>query len=224
MNKIHKGIFVVGTGTDVGKTYISALLLKRLLQQGKKATYYKAALSGAINEGGKIIPGDAKYVCKVSGLVADFDSIVSYTFEQAVSPHLAARMENREIKMSKILEDHQYLKDTHEFIVAEGSGGIICPIQITEEETLLLEDIIKALEYPVVIVATCEVGTINHTVLTIDYLRAKGITIKGIIFNQFDKDSVVHKDNVKVIEELTGITILGYVTEGQKDIDIDVSK
>lgn len=214
MEKVHKGLFVTGTDTDVGKTYISALLMKKLLQHGIKAVYFKGVLSGAEEAGGELIPGDARYVCEISGLKEDYQHMVSYSFKTPVSPHLASRLEGSEIMMDKILNDHQNLCKRYDFVLAEGSGGIICPIKVTERETIFLEDIIKALGYEVLIVARSGVGTINHTCLTVNYLKAKAIPIKGIIFNEFDLNNEVHVDNAKLIEKLTGVNILAYVPKG----------
>lgn len=224
-DRLHKGVFIVGTDTDVGKTYVSALLMKKLLENGVKAVYFKGALSGAEEVKGNLIPGDAKYVCEVSGLQENYNRMVSYSFKTPVSPHLASRLENKEIFMSKIVEDHMTLCEKYSFILAEGSGGIICPIKITDKESIFLEDIIKALNYEVIVVTRSGVGTINHTCLTIAYLKSKAIPIRGIIFNEYDKDNGVHRDNAEVVEKLTGINVLAYVPKGssKQDINIDIS-
>lgn len=225
MSQVHKGLFVVGTDTDVGKTYICALIMKKLLSRGVRAVYFKGALSGAEEIEGKLIPGDAKYVCDVSGLKEDYDHMVSYSFKTPVSPHLASRLEGPEIFMRKMIEDHNNLCKQYDFILAEGSGGIICPIKITDTEKNFLEDIIKALGYEVVIVARSGVGTINHTCLTVNYLKSRDIPIKGIIFNKYDENHIAHRDNIQLIEKLTGVEILACVSENAEaeDIELDIN-
>ncbi|MEX6585666.1 dethiobiotin synthase [Paraclostridium bifermentans] len=222
-----KGIFITGTDTDVGKTYISAMIMKSLVKSNINATYFKAALSGADEIDNKLIPGDAKYVCDISGIDPNYDEMVSYTFKTAVSPHLASVIEDKEIKLEKIKYDFENLSNKYEFILAEGSGGIVCPIKIDDNECILLEDIIKLLGFEVLVVARSSVGTINHTVLTVKYLEEKNIKIRGIILNEYDKNNIVHADNAKVIEKLTNINIVAFIHKYQNesdDINIDLEK
>lgn len=222
-----KGIFITGTDTDVGKTYISAMIMKKLIKNNINATYFKAALSGAEEINNKLIPGDAKYVCDISGIDSNYDEIVSYIFKTPVSPHLASAIECKEIKLEKIKHDFDYLAEKYDFILAEGSGGIVCPIKMDDNECILLEDIIKLLGFEVIIVARASVGTINHTVLTVKYLEEKNIKIKGIILNKYDKNNIAHIDNAKIIEKLTNINIIAFVPKYENesdDIIIDLDK
>lgn len=222
-----KGIFITGTDTDVGKTYISAMIMKSLVKSNINVTYFKAALSGADEIDNKLIPGDAKYVCDISGIDPNYDEMVSYTFKTAVSPHLASVIEGKEIKLEKIKYDFENLSNKYEFILAEGSGGIVCPIKIDDNECILLEDIIKLLGFEVLVVARSSVGTINHTVLTVKYLEEKNIKIRGIILNEYDKNNIVHADNAKVIEKLTNVNIVAFIPKYQNesdDINIDLEK
>ena len=102
---MSKNIFITGIGTDVGKTYISALIVKYLKDLGYKSSYYKAAVSGNEKEKGRLIAGDAKFVCETANLNEDPNELVSYIYEEAISPHLAAMRENNPPKMEKIKED-----------------------------------------------------------------------------------------------------------------------
>ena len=91
---MSKKLFITGTGTDVGKTYVAGLIVKKLKESGKNAAYYKAAMSGnERNEDGSLIPGDAMYVKRISGISQSVDEMCPYIYEAAVSPHLASRME-----------------------------------------------------------------------------------------------------------------------------------
>ncbi|MPQ42883.1 dethiobiotin synthase [Clostridium tarantellae] len=219
---MSKGIFITGTDTEVGKTYITAMIIKELRDNGFNATYFKGVLSGVIEENGEFIPEDAKFVCNKSNLYEPYKNIVSYTLKTPVSPHLACRLEDVNISLDKIKDDFLKLKNKYDYIVVEGSGGIVCPIKIEENEQILLEDIIKTLKLPVLIIARAGLGTINHTCLTINYLKSKGIKVKGIIINNYDNTNLVHKDNIKVIQKLTKVKIISkipYIDE--KNINID---
>jgi dethiobiotin synthetase len=225
----NNGIFIVGTDTDVGKTYISALLMKKLIDNNINATYYKAVLSGAYEVNERIIPGDAKHVCDVSSLNEEYENIVSYSFKTPVSPHLASVLENKDISLEKINIDFNKLKDKYDFVLVEGSGGIVCPIKINERETILLEDIVKMTGFDVIIISRASVGTINHTVLTVEYLKSKNIGIKGIILNEYDENDISHIDNAKIIKKLTNTNIIAFVPkskefENTKDINIDLKQ
>lgn len=216
-----KGIFITGTGTDIGKTFISALLVKKLKESGMKAGYYKAALSGAKRLEGQLIPGDAAYVCSIAGINKEPRDLVSFIYEAEVSPHLAAKIEGNPIDLNKVQDDFQKLKNDFEIITVEGSGGIICPLR-RDDKKVMLTDVIKLLNLDIIIVASSEVGTINSTLLTVEYARKLGIGVKGIILNGYDKESFVHQDNKLQIEELTGIKVIACISEKAKEIDIDV--
>lgn len=217
---MDKKIFVTATGTDVGKTYVSALILKKIRESGINAGYYKPALSGAYRQGERLIPGDAEYVCKTAGLDVPPESVVSYSFEKALSPHLAAASENKVIYPAVIKADFDRISAGYDCMIIEGCGGIMCPLRM-DKERLLLEDIIKLLDSDVIIVAPAELGTINSTVLAAEYARARGIGIKGIILNRYDESNVMHRDNKKCIEELTGISVLACVKNGDMTINYD---
>lgn len=216
---MSKGIFITATGTDVGKTYISALIVKSMRETGLNCGYYKPALSGAeVASDGKIIPGDAAYVLKTAGINEDPENFVSYIYKSAVSPHLASEMENNPIKLDKIKSDFNRLKEKYEYILVEGAGGIVCPFN--QRENLMLPDVIKALGLDVIIVASAELGGINSAVLTVEYAQNHGINVKGIVLNKYDETSLMQRDNKKQIENITGIKVLAAVKENDIKIDL----
>lgn len=216
-----KGIFITATGTDVGKTYVTGLLVKKLREAGVNAGYYKAALSGAeVTEQG-LVPGDAAFVAKLSGMTEEPSSLVSYIYEEAVSPHLAAQREGNPVELNKIGEDFKAAAAKYDYVTMEGSGGIICPIR-WDEQKLLLEDIIKYLDLDTLVVANAALGSINACVLTLFYLKQKGIQVKGIILNNYDAEDFMQADNKKMMEELGGIPVIACVKPGATAIDIDV--
>lgn len=210
-------IFITATGTDVGKTYIAALLLKKLRQSGINAGYYKPALSGAYKKNGRLIPGDAEYVLSTAGLAVPPETTVSYIFAPAVSPHLAARSCGVSIEPLKIQQDFAKLSAGYDFMVIEGCGGLTCPLRM-EEPQVLLPDIIRLLDAEIIIVAPAGLGTINATLLTVSYARSSGISIRGVILNNFDPADPMHLDNKIAIEKLCGVPVLACVQTGDRDI------
>lgn len=220
---VCKSIFVTATGTDIGKTYISALLVKKLRESGLNCGYYKPALSGAIKQpNGSLLPGDCDFVVKTSGLNIKPIDCVTYCFEEAVSPHLAAERLGVKIEKSKIKSEFEQRKKNYDYLVVEGAGGITCPFNM-KEEVLLLPDIIKALGLNIVIVADGGLGTINSVLLTVEYAKQQGINIKGLILNNFEEDNFMHLDNKKQIERLTGINVIATVKKGDKDLNISTN-
>lgn len=203
-----KGVFIVGTDTDVGKTVVTAGIMHVLRSNGYNATYFKAAMSGAFEVGHELIPGDTELVCEVSNLEEAYENTTPYVYRTPVSPHLAARLENNPIDLDIVRGKYDYLKKKYDYIIAEGSGGIVCPLIDDERGLYTLENLIKDLKMSVIIVARAGVGTINHTVLTVKYIEALGINIKGIIINNYI-ENVVCNDNIKIIEKLTKVSVIG---------------
>ena len=132
---------------------------------------------------------------------------------------MAAKIEGNPVETDKVKADFENAKEKYEVIVAEGSGGIICPIRL-DDKKIMLEDIIKTLNFDCIIVADGGLGTINSTFLTWFYMKEKGIRVRGIILNNFIKGDTMHEDNKKRIEELTGVPVICTVGKNADDIDI----
>lgn len=219
-----RGIFVTAIGTDVGKTYVSALLVKKMRDLGYNCGYFKPALSGAEEINGEIIPGDCAYVLKTAGINKKPQDVASYIFKTAVSPHLAAEIEGVTIQKNKIKKDFEDLKKEFDYIIVEGAGGIICPFNLDKNNQLLLSDVIKSLDLDVIVVATAKLGSINATVLTTEYIKSQGINVRGIILNNYTPDDFMEVDNKNQIEYLSGINIITEVHNNEKDLNITEEK
>ncbi|MCI8376242.1 MAG: dethiobiotin synthase [Lachnospiraceae bacterium] len=218
--EVSKALFVIGTGTDMGKTYVSGLIVKKLRESGSAAAYYKAAMSG--NErgaDGRLIPGDALFVKETSKISQPLEEMCPYIYEAAVSPHLASRIEGNPVQMKAVLEGFRKASDSYEYITLEGSGGILCPLSFDEEE-LWLPDVIKACGAGCLLVADAGLGTINSVGLTAFYMKEQGIPLKGIVFNHFIPGDVMQEDNRKMCEHLTGAKVVACVREGDTELDI----
>ena len=218
-----KALFITGTGTDIGKTYVTGLIVKKLREAGLDGGYYKAALSGAIpDEAGHLLPGDALYVNDTAGLGEKMENLVTYVYREAVSPHLAAKINHLPIDFDRVKADFARAKDRYGYLTMEGSGGIICPLRWDEQQHVVLDDLVKELGLGVLIIADAGLGTINSAVLTIEHLRARDIPIRGLIFNKYVPGDLMQDDNAAMIEALTGVKVVAYVKEGDTDLAIDV--
>lgn len=216
-----RGLFITGTGTDMGKTYVAGLMVKKLARAGKNPGYYKAAMSGnARREDGSLIPGDALYVRQVSGITQPLEEMCPYVYEHAWSPHLAARVEGNPVCLEAVKRGYQAVCARYDYVTVEGSGGILCPIRF-DETRLWLEDVVKELGLASVIVADAGLGTINSVVLTAEYMRAKGLPVKGVIFNRFHPGDRMEEDNLVMCQLRTGLPVLAKVEEGGTELKID---
>ena len=221
-----KALFITGTGTDVGKTYVTALIVKCLRDAGLDAGYYKAAISGAEKdeEDGTLHAGDALYVKEIAELSETQEELVSYVYEAAVSPHLAAQLDNNPIDFDVVEKDFRRALSRHEYITMEGSGGIICPLRWDKEQHVILDDLVLRLGLGALIVADAGLGTINAAVLTVEHLRARNIPIRGIILNRFHDGDIMEEDNLDMVEALTGVKVVATVKSGDEALDMDAEE
>lgn len=221
---MSKGIFIVGTGTDVGKTYVSALIAEKIKNLGDSAAYYKAAMSGNVRGAdGRLAAGDAEYVKRISGIVQRAETMCPYVYENAYSPHLAAKTEGDPVELYKVAAGYAALKNEYDYIITEGSGGIVCPLRY-DEKRIFLADVIRALNLPCVIVADSGLGAINSVALTAEYMRSRGLKTKGIIFNRFISGDPICEDNVYMCEELTGLSAVAKIGLGETEFPRDPRK
>lgn len=220
-----KCLFVTGTGTDIGKTYVTALMVKKLRDLGKTSGYYKAALSGAERDSsGNLLPGDANYVREVGGIGQSSAPLVSYVYPEPISPHLAARLHQQPISMDRLDADFARAKSCFDYLTVEGSGGIVCPLRWDREEKFCLDDWVRHLGLSALMIADAGLGTINATVLTSEHLQKTGIPLKGIILNRFHFQSTMEEDNRHMIEEMTGAPVIAKVTDNATDLEIEAER
>ena len=192
--------WVTGTDTDVGKTLVSAILTYML-----RADYWKPVQCG-------IIEGtDLDFIRRLTGLEEKHFHSETHLFAAPLSPHLAAEMEGKRIELA----DFQIPVTNNKHLIIEGAGGLLVPLN----EDALLIDLMDQTKLPVVIVARSGLGTINHTLLSIQALRTKGIEILGVILNgpknQKNKEAIEHYGQVKVIFELDQLPLVNRETMEQ---------
>lgn len=217
---MSKNLFITGTGTDVGKTFVTGLIVKKLREGGKSAAYYKAAMSGNDRRpDGSLIPGDALQVKTMSGIEQLLEEMCPYIYETAVSPHLAAKFEGNPVEMDCVLKNFDQVCDKYEYVTAEGSGGILCPLRF-DKQKIQLEDFIKARNLACLMIADAGLGTINAVVLTAEYMKAHKIPVKGIVFNHYEPGNKLHEDNLFMCEYMTGLKVVACVKDGDTDLDI----
>jgi len=202
-----KGLFVTGTDTGVGKTALCALLLAEMRRRNFNAAPIKPVQTGC----GDDVP-DLDYALSMAGMKVsqdDYRNMAPYTYGPACSPHLAAELNGSEIDIAEVVIAARTLASEYEFIVAEGAGGIMVPLN--RRETTL--DLMQALKFPVLIAARPGLGTINHTLLSIRTLRADGLDIAGVVFVASDErePGIIEEDNALTIEQFGKVPVLGTI-------------
>lgn len=219
---MSKALFVTGTGTDTGKTYVTGLIVKKLQEAQKNPAYYKAAMSGNDRRpDGTLIPGDALAVQTMSGINQSLTSMCPYVYEHAYSPHLASRLEGNPVVMDVVTHGFADITAVYDYVTVEGSGGILCPICF-DEARIQLEDVVKELHLSSILIADAGLGTINSVVLTAEYMKIHGLPLKGIIFNHYHPGDVMEDDNIFMCEHMTGLPTLAKVQDGDTELDMNI--
>lgn len=205
-----KGYFVTGIDTNIGKTYVTAQMVDCLQNKGIDAIPYKPIQSGVVNINNRVIGEDVAFYKENLELIEDHQYYNTYTFETPVSPHLASKLEDVFIDEQVILEKYKQLENKHDVVFVEGAGGVAVPLK----ENFGTIDLIKLLNLPVILVTSLKLGTINHTVLTTEYLKSHQINILGLFINNVPSlMNEMEKDNLVMLEKLTGHDILGVIPE-----------
>jgi len=199
----HKNIFITGTDTGVGKTFISSLIIFNLIREGIFPGYIKPIETGL---GNSLIPVDYNFVKNLNpGILTEVKDAVPFRFKYPLSPYDAAIKERKKIEIDELLNSIKKIIGSYEYNVIEGAGGVYVPI--TESITML--DLIKLLDIPVLVVGRCGLGTINHTCLTINALLLKKIQVNSFILN--GKNYNKSKSNAINIERITGVKCSGLI-------------
>jgi dethiobiotin synthetase len=187
-----RGYFVTATDTGVGKTFVTAGLAAALRARGRDVAVFKPVQSGAL-------------VADPSGDAALLGADCVYAFRAPLAPLVAARAEGRQIELEPILERAQKLEQEHEILLVEGAGGLLVPLS----DDLDVAGLAAALDLPLLVVARAGLGTVNHTLLTIEAARARGLEIAGVVLNGDSDEST--RDNPALIETRSGVSVLARI-------------
>lgn len=188
--------WIVGTDTDVGKTCITTVLMRQLQEQGLRVTPYKPVQTGEMIENAQAYYYDTTMYETYSLQKLNGVDLNDYSFKEPASPHFAAGLEGQQIDTMRLLQHIKKLQQRYDVVICEGAGGIFVPLDSNGQETLL--DVIVKSQLPVVVVTRTKLGTINHTLLTLEALDSRGIDVLGIVFNG-DTGSEMEQNNVETI-------------------------
>ena len=201
---ISRGLFITGTDTGVGKTEVACALLRGHRARGLDLGAMKPAQSGhAPGE-----PSDADRLRAAAGDRDPAELVCPYTFAAPLAPAVAARLEARTVSLERILDAARALAARHAALLVEGAGGLLTPL--TERETYA--DLAVALGLPVLVVGRAGLGTVNHTALTCEALRARGLAVHGVVLVRTSPTGDASEPyNAAEIERLTGARVLATV-------------
>jgi dethiobiotin synthetase len=207
----YKGVFVSATDTSVGKTTLAAGLVGFLKTRGLNVGVMKPVASGAIEcDSGRLISQDAEMLVKFAESSDPWEWINPYCFATPVAPALAAKIEGATIELPHIRDCFVELSKRHDLMVVEGAGGIMSPIF----ENVLVADMIRLLDLPVIIVSRATLGTINHTLMTFECLRSRGIAILGFFLNRFpQKPNLSESTSAEIITSVSAVPHFGSIPD-----------
>ena len=196
------GLFVTGTGTEVGKSVVSAVIARTAARAGLSVKVFKPAVSG-LDEGGE---SDHELLRRASGSRQSDDEIAPYRYGPAVSPHLAAELAGEEVDPERLRAVAAAAAGGADALVCEGVGGLLVPLTASG---YLVRDLASDLGYPVVIVASPGLGTINHTLLTIEAARSAGLEVRAVVLTPWPADpGPMERSNRATIAELGRVEVL----------------
>lgn len=190
------GIFVTGTDTDVGKTYVGALLAEQLSAKGFKVIPKKPVESGCKKQGGELLPSDALELKQASGYTGNLSDVCAYRFEAALSPVRAAQLENKMLSIEQLSQACSYPGDG--FLMVEGAGGFYSPLA----DDGLNADLAEALQLPVLLVANDKLGCINQILLTAEAISNRGLTLAAVVLNSIESKKSLEMNNAEDLRKL----------------------
>lgn len=216
-----QGYFITGTDTGVGKTVVTAGIAANLKQRGINVGIMKPVQTGSTTTRHGLVSPDALFALTVAGIVDEMELVSPYRLKPPLAPRIAAELTGTAIDLVKINRAYRELCRRHDFMLVEGAGGIMVPIT----GRFLMADLIKAFDLPALIVARPGLGTVNHTLLTVEYAKSRGIHVAGIIINGLNEkeDGTAEKTNPGLIAELSGVPVIGIIPY-DAGIDTDTGK
>ena len=196
-----RGVFVTGTDTGAGKSVVAAAICAALAARGEPVAALKPVVTGLGEPAGEW-PSDHILLARAAGGRQAPEDVAPYRFGPAVSPHFAAELAGESIEPARILAAAR----SHELLVCEGVGGLMVPITTG----YLVRDLAVDLGFPVVIAARASLGTINHTLLTVEAARAAGLAVAGVVMTPWPDDpEPIERSNRATIERLAGVQVHG---------------
>jgi dethiobiotin synthetase len=203
-------LFITGTDTEVGKTYIACGVAEGFVKMG-----YSVGVMKPVATGLRKYSTDALKLIKASRVNDNYEIINPVRYGPAVSPNIAGEISGRQVNIPKIMRAFKILSRKYEIMVVEGIGGLMVPLK----NDFFVADLVKKMNAYLVVVSRPTIGTLNHTIMTIMLAKACGLSIAGFVINYHKnfRIGISEKKNPRVIEDITGVPLLGIVRFRQRD-------
>jgi dethiobiotin synthetase len=216
---MKRGLFITATDTGVGKTVITAALAKVLRAGGRDVGVMKPIATGCVHRREGLVSEDAEFLAHAADAPEPLAEINPIRLAEPLAPTVAAARAKIELDLAPVWAAWRRLRDAHEVLLVEGIGGILCPVT----RKMFVADVAARMGLPVLVVARPTLGTINHTALTVEAARSRGLEVAGIVINRYNRDTedVAEMTAPDEIQRATGAAVLGLVPE---DAATNVSK
>ena len=203
----HRGFFITGTDTGVGKTVISCALLHAFARRGQRAIGMKPIAAGAIESAGGLLNADVSLLCAASNIEAPLALVNPYCFKPPIAPHIAAQQTGVRIDLTRISHAYTQLAATADVVIVEGVGGFCVPLNDSENSA----DLVQRLGLPVILVVGMRLGCLNHALLTAHAIHARQVKLCGWIANRIDPEMAVAADNIAALAQRLAAPLLAEV-------------
>jgi len=210
-----QGVFITGTSTEVGKTFVGVAIARALTRRNIKVIPRKPIESGCIKQNDEIIPQDASALKEAAGYEGLLSEVCPYRFEPPISPVRAAHLANRILTTEQLV--NVCLEGSEKgFLLVEGAGGFYSPLA----ENGLNADLAVALQLPVLLVAKDKLGALSQVLLNVEAIKMRGLPLAGVVLNQLDDDRNAHMDNSADLRERLSCPVftIPYISEGNAEV------
>lgn len=195
---MKQAFFVTGTDTDVGKTYVACKLIQQYISQGYKVVGMKPVAAGGDFVDGKWVNDDVLKLEAASNVKAPRELVNPYSFKEAIAPHIAAEKAGVEIEIKVIQQAFDALASMVDIVIVEGAGGFLVPLNNHQQS---VADLATALNIPIILVVGMKLGCINHSLLTVEAIQARKLTLHGWVANQIEPDMAFCDENIATIAQ-----------------------
>jgi dethiobiotin synthetase len=214
---VGAGLFITGTDTGVGKTFVACGLAALLSESGCRVGVMKPAETGCLEKDGKLFPEDAVKLKEASGCAVPLEKVCPFQLRDPLAPGIAAEREGTRIDIDRLIDIYDEIRAAHDLTLVEGAGGLMVPLL----PSYTYADFARVLKLPILVVAPNRLGVINHLLLTLEHASCTGLRVLGYVLNEVqDGRSLAAETNRAALSVLTAVPCLGeipYRSDGATD-------